>query len=150
MKEINNLAKKNNLAVKFSKNIIYDLNNSDNLFFEKSFYYFLYDKNLFSDKKTSQMLVDKLNNSENIFIMVGEEPIKQLSKYTQTFKTTTEDFITLEGLAKLRDNEIISAYYKIYFKNQKYQKIFGEKINEVLTGHLTAQQSLKMLIYELS
>lgn len=149
-REILNIAKQHDLDVKFSRNVLYDLNNTDNLFFIQYLYYFLYDKDLFSDKKASQVLIERLNNSRNIFIMVGEESVKQLSKYTTTFKATTEDFMTLERLATLRDSEIISAYYKIYFKNPQYQQLFGEMINEVLTGHLTAQQSLKILIYKLA
>ena len=160
---IKDIAKEENVEVKFSQDIFTDINKQYGLFYKPKLFYFFYSPNLF-DKDS---LPNFLNKLKHTVVCIVEEEIDKRSYFYKIFKDKIETIgksykeKTLDDKVEMfyKDNntiqyisqkEIVSFLHKLFYnyKHKEYRQTAGYCLNLVLTGKVKVEYIKKVFINE--
>lgn len=157
--QIEKLAKKYKVEVKYSTNILFEMQRQYGLFFTPCLFYFIFDPKEFSDKDSVDELKKLAMRSKIPIVCIIETNLDKRSSFYKIFHKeikqlggiTDENIVTqfyndIETITKLEPKDAVSFLYKIYYSPGQYKEIAGYCINLVLTGRVTTDLILKIFL----
>ena len=152
-KEIEKVSKENNMEIKYSKDITKE--QFYGFFYKPSVYYFLYNKEQFTDNKYIDAFIAKSVKSDSIIICVVDDDIdkkfyRRAKDYVVEFPVEKVDtnyknmiLSDLANVYRIEDSKFVSALYSLMFSKYSYQA--GFICNLILTGKLANIKIAKKL-----
>ena len=155
--KLKELATKHKLTqIKFTKNILSE--KLYGLFYTPSVYYFLYNKELFSDKDSIKRFVDYCNNTNSLIVCIIEETIDKKSSFYKQLKNEIievgsgnktidhkeEILRDLSYVYKVDNSKFISVLFALSYT--RYGQASNFVLNLILTGRLNNVDIAKKLL----
>ena len=152
-KKIEKVSKENNMEIKYSKDITKE--QFYGFFYKPSVYYFLYNKEQFTDNKYIDAFIARSVKSDSIIICVVDDDIdkkfyNRAKDYVVEFpvekvETNYKNMILsdLANVYRVEDSKFVSALYSLMFS--KYSYPAGFICNLILTGKLANIKLAKKL-----
>lgn len=146
-RSISSLSNKVNMEVKYSKDITKE--QFYGFFYKPSIYYFLYNKEQFTDSKYIDTFIANCINSDSYIICVVDDVIDKKSKFYKKCKDYITEFPTniievnykdmvlkdLSSIYNVENSKFVSVMYSLGYGKYAYQS--GFVCNLILTGKIS-------------
>lgn len=158
-REIEKLANEHKVNIKYSTDILHDLQRQYGLFFTPALLYFILDPKEFPDKDSVDELRKLTMKSKVPVVCIIETSIDKRSSFYKIFHkeikhlgdkedrdTVKEFYSNIEMITSIGTNEALSFLYKLYYGSYVYKESAGYCINLVLTGQVKTDLILKVFL----